>query len=46
MTPKTNKRPRDNALDWAFFPATFGTVADYGSIADAASETRDYGSIV
>jgi hypothetical protein len=39
------KKPKDNALDWDPFPASFASVADYGSITDPAFEIRDYGSI-
>ncbi len=41
----TAKKPKDNAADWAFFPASFATTADYGLITDSATDIRDYGSI-
>ncbi|MCV0396969.1 MAG: hypothetical protein K5872_08825 [Rhizobiaceae bacterium] len=39
----TGDKPRDSAEDWALFPATFSTAADYGLTTDAVTETRDYG---
>ncbi|CAD7023112.1 fusion protein [Pseudorhizobium endolithicum] len=44
-TTNTNSRPRDNPLDWQYFPGSVPRVQDYGLITDAADITRDYGGL-
>jgi hypothetical protein len=46
LTANADSRPKDNAADWAIFPGSFPRKADYGLITEAATTTRDYGSIV
>lgn len=40
----TNKRPKDNPMDWAFFPGSFPQNLDYGLWSDPVTGTVDYGT--
>lgn len=44
-TTNTNSRPRDNPIDWQYFPGSVPRVQDYGLITDTADITRDYGGL-
>lgn len=44
-TTNTNSRPRDNPVDWQYFPGSVPRVQDYGLITDTADITRDYGGL-
>lgn len=46
LTANTNVKPRTSATDWQFFPGSFATAGDYGLIIDAATSSKDYGTIV
>ncbi|WP_265518976.1 hypothetical protein [Nitratireductor luteus] len=45
IAPSTNAKPRDSATEWSLFPGSFNIPRDYGLITEAATETRDYGTI-
>jgi len=44
-TTSTDSRPRNNPLDWQYFPGSVPRVQDYGLITDTAETTRDYGGL-
>jgi hypothetical protein len=45
LQASTGSEPKDNPLDWDFFPGSFPLALDYGLVTAVADQFDDYGSI-